>query len=89
MSWPGGKMIVFGILGLMAVIALITLGSRLLKNEQDENSNLVNSGVVWERAKTQEKVIVDIEDARRPVTANELNSVCSRYDRNCAGQNSQ
>jgi hypothetical protein len=80
------KYLLAGLLAL-GLITAIVFGVKGCKEDQmDANNQLVNSGQVIEREHSQGETINAVQnanDAVRNPTSNELNSVCSHYDRNC------
>jgi hypothetical protein len=76
--------------GLLALglIAAIVIGVQRCKEINQENNNtLVNAGVTQERSEAQGETINAVQnanDAVRNPTSNQLNVVCSKYDRNCS-----
>jgi hypothetical protein len=87
---PMPHKIALGIFGaLLVILAIVAFVVRSQQNEREENSNFVNSGVTQERAQTQGRTIENVEKSQKPVTADERQRVCSKYDRNCAGTDSK
>lgn len=81
---PHGRRMLFGLIGTLVVIAVIISGiAYLTKQEAKENENFVNTGVIIERKENSDAVLNRVEVAAEPVTDDERNSVCSRYDRAC------
>lgn len=84
------KYVLYGVIAL-ALVAAIIAGIVSYKKINQENDNaLVNSGEVKEREKGQAEVInhvKEVQDARDNPTPDELNIVCSKYDRNCPTSN--
>jgi hypothetical protein len=80
------KYLVYGLVAL-GLVAAIVIGVKQCKQIDQENDKvLVNSGVDQERSRGQSEVINHVEqaqDAVRNPTSDELNIVCSKYDRNC------
>jgi hypothetical protein len=80
------KYIGYGLLAL-AFVAAIVLGIKQCKQIDQSNKNvLVNAGVATERANTQGEVINAVQNANDAVerpSPEQLNVVCSKYDRNC------
>lgn len=80
------RFIVPGVAAL-ALIAVIILGVNSCKKTDQENYNTtVNTGVVQEREKSQGETLNAIDKANNAVerpTSDQLNVVCSKYDRNC------
>jgi hypothetical protein len=72
---------------VLALVAAIVFGVRgCQQDERAENNQMINTGVTQEREAGHKEVINHVEQAKDAVTnptANDLNSVCSRYDRNC------
>lgn len=75
----------FAVLALIAVIVLGVRGCK--KDEYNQQNQSINLGAQGERAQTQGEVLNHVEKANNAVLAptnEQLNSVCSRYDRNCS-----
>lgn len=69
---------------VLAVVTFIIAGFAYLGHEnQREENNLRNEGAAGEKAAEQEEIFNAVQNANRPVTPAERNSVCSKYDRNC------
>jgi hypothetical protein len=73
--------------GVALLALIIVLGARSCDRRHDnEGMNLVNQGATEERAATQAETINAVSNAQEAVrnpTPEQLNVVCSRYDRNC------
>lgn len=74
-------------LAALALVAAIVLGvSKCKQTEADQDNQLVNAGVTQERSESQGEVINHVQNAQDAVTnpsSDDLNIVCSKYDRNC------
>lgn len=76
-------------LGVIAVviIAVFMLSIRSCEKQEDhDNANLVNQGAIVERDASKSEVINHVEQAKDAVdnpTSDDLNRVCTKYDRNC------
>lgn len=74
-------------IAVLALVAAIVLGVNSCKKIDQQNDNtLVNSGAIKEREASQGETINAVQNANDAVanpTSNELNIVCSKYDRNC------
>ena len=76
--------------GLLALglVAAIVFGVKSCKEiDQDNNNAIFNNGVAAEQLNSQGETLNAVQnanDAVRNPTSNELNVVCSRYDRNCS-----
>jgi hypothetical protein len=74
-------------LGLLLLVAVIVFGVRgCQQDERNENNQMINTGVTQEREASKTEVINRVEkakDATANPTTDDLNVVCSRYDRNC------
>ena len=70
-----------------ALMLIITLSFRSCdKRHDNEINNAVNAGATTERAQSQSETINAVQEAKNVVehpTANQLNVVCSKYDRKC------
>ncbi|HSW91784.1 MAG TPA: hypothetical protein VLG09_04010 [Candidatus Saccharimonadales bacterium] len=79
----------YAVIGLaaLALIAGIVVGVRgCKKDEYNQENQAINLGGQSERAATQGEVLNHVQkanDAARAPTNEQLNSVCSQYDRNC------
>jgi hypothetical protein len=73
-----------------ALVAAIVIGVKQCKQIDQENKNvLVNAGIDKERSQGQGEVLNHVEkanDAARAPTNEQLDSVCNKYDRNCAAK---
>jgi hypothetical protein len=71
----------------LALIAAIVVGVRGCKQDEHAQENqAINMGVKSERADTQGEVLNHVQKANDAVinpTNEQLERVCSRYDRNC------
>lgn len=80
------RYVVPGVL-VLALIAAIVFGVRgCAQDEREENNQILNTGELIERGKSNSEVINNVEKARDAVdnpTGSELNVVCEKYDRNC------
>lgn len=78
-------------LAALALVAVIVGGVKGCKQiDADQDNQLVNAGVTQERSATQGKVLSDVQNAQDAVsnpTANDVQRVCEKYDRNCAPSN--
>jgi hypothetical protein len=91
MKLPFGLTGIWGYLAIglaaLAFIAVIVGGVKACKQIDQENDNtLVNAGITQERSQGQAEVINHVQEAHNAVnnpTSNDLNVVCSKYDRNC------
>jgi hypothetical protein len=75
-----------GIIGLVLIAGIIALIGSCERQEDNDNANLVNQGAVIERDAAKTEVIESVQNAKDAVdnpTSNDLNIVCSKYDRNC------
>lgn len=75
-----------GIVALVLIVGLVLLVGRCEREEAGEEANLVNQGALIERDAAKTEVINHVEQAKDAVehpTANELQRVCDKYDRNC------
>jgi hypothetical protein len=84
------KYILIGLaaLGLIVALALSVRGCK--KDEYNQTNQSINLGEKSERADTQGEVLNHVQkanDAASSPTNEQLNSVCSRYDRNCPTRN--
>lgn len=74
-------------LAALAILAIIFGGIRACQSQVDkQNANLVNQGAQTERSKGNAEAVNQAErakDAAEHPTVNQLNVVCSKYDRNC------
>lgn len=75
-------------LAAIALIAVIVTGVKQCKQIEQQNDNtLVNAGVTQERSASQSETINAVQNAQNVVRApssEQLNVVCSKYDRNCS-----
>lgn len=80
------KYVLYGVIAL-ALVAAIVMGVKSCKQIDQQNDNaLVTAGETKERERGQSEVINHVEqaqDATRNPSSDELNIVCSKYDRNC------
>jgi len=80
------RYIIPGVLALGILAAIIFGVVRCKEINQENNNAIFNNGVVAERSESQGETINAVQnanDAVRNPTSNELNVVCSKYDRNC------
>jgi hypothetical protein len=73
---------IVGLLGLIIVLSFRSCDHR----HDSEQANLVNQGILVERSDSQAETINAVKDAQQTLehpTNEQLNLVCSRYDRNC------
>lgn len=82
------KYIGYALLAL-ALVAAIVLGVKQCRQiGADQDNQLVNAGTYKERSETQSEVLNRVEnaqDARDNPSANDLQRLCDKYDRNCKG----
>lgn len=86
MNWLKSNPLIAGVGLLIAIVAVIAFFNFLDKGRQRHEGQLVNQGELIERGESNAKVINDVGTGRRAAdepTANELNRVCGKYDRNC------
>lgn len=86
MNWLKSNPIIAGVGLLIAIVAVIAFFSFLDKGRQRHEGQLVNQGELIERGEGNAKVLNDVGDAKNAVdepSAEQLNRVCSQYDRNC------
>lgn len=75
-----------GIALVLGIVLILGLLHSCKQEHDDANINLVHQGAVTERSQTQSETINAIATAKQVTTAptsDQLNSVCSHYDRNC------
>lgn len=81
--WP---YLIYG-LAALALVAAIVGGVRSCKKiDQQEQNKVFNSGVEHEQVQGQSEIINAVTNAQNVVrnpTSEQLNVVCSKYDRNC------
>lgn len=80
------RFVVPGIMVLLLVAAIVFGVKSCQEDERAENNQIMNSGELIERGKTNSEVLNHVEEARNAVdnpTSNDLNVVCEKYDRNC------
>lgn len=80
MPW---KYIGAGVGVLIILIGIALFFRNVEKGQIREENNLRNQGQSEERVKSNEETFNAIQNANRPVTRDELNVVCGKYDRNC------
>lgn len=91
LNWLKSNPIYAGIILIVLLAIVAGTLSMIERNQQREEENLVNLGASQEREAGNKEVLNNVGKAKeageRP-TAEQLNSVCSKYDRNC-NQNGQ
>lgn len=71
---------------VLAMFAIVVFVHSCEKQKDQANANLVNQGATQERSSQQAETINAVQNAQevtRNPTSDQLNVVCSRYDRNC------
>jgi hypothetical protein len=72
---------------VLALVVLIVFGVRgCAQDERVEDNQMINTGQTIEREAGHQEVINHVEqakDATTNPTTDDLNVVCSKYDRNC------
>lgn len=86
LKWITANPLWAGLAALVLIVAILG-GIKACTGQIDKsNANLVNQGATEERAKSNAETINAVANAQRAAdqpTANQLNVVCGKYDRNC------
>lgn len=86
LNWIKGNPLWAGLAALVLIVAVLAFFSFLDKGRERHEEQLVNKGQLQERSEGNARVLNDVAIAKNAVeqpSSDQLNVVCSSYDRNC------